>query len=369
MSIPMKKKSVFLILTLTLVVFSSVYLVELFLFSFEKFSNKQKTFKSKHQYFLQVNPNFDNLFPVYHPNLENDDFVTFGTKPFSNNLFCNESGEWSYFKSDRFGFNNFDQNWDKKNHVLLIGDSYVQGACVDQESSISFLLKDKGINNVVNLSNSGIGPISELTMLSKYQKFLKTKKIFWFYYEGNDLNDLEREIENEYLLRAFKDGNFKKLNDPTVQKLIEDIYEQHYQKYSREVIKKNKWKEIIYLQRLRNYLYIFKTIYYPIRSDKKNLFDSITKRFKFYADQFRSDLYFVYIPSYHRYSTYKIFNFDKFNKEKIINIVTDNKIEIIDLDNIIFTSENYKKYFINISMIKYNKLYYFINIFKINNYI
>ena len=143
MSIPMKKKSVFLILTLTLVVFSSVYLVELFLFSFEKFSNKQKTFKSKHQYFLQVNPNFDNLFPVYHPNLENDDFVTFGTKPFSNNLFCNESGEWSYFKSDRFGFNNFDQNWDKKNHVLLIGDSYVQGACVDQESSISFYLRIK----------------------------------------------------------------------------------------------------------------------------------------------------------------------------------------------------------------------------------
>ena len=151
----------------------------------------------------------------------------------------------------------------------MIGDSYVQGACVDQESSISFLLKDKGINNVVNLSNSGIGPISELTMLSKYQKFLKPKKIFWFYYEGNDLNDLEREIENEYLFRAFKDGSFKKLDDPIVQKLIEDIYEQHYQKYSREVIKKNKWKEIIYLQRLRNYLYIFKTIYYPIRSDKK----------------------------------------------------------------------------------------------------
>ena len=45
---------------------------------------------------------------------------------------------------------------------------------VDQESSIS-LLKDKGINNVVNLSNSGIGPISELTMLSKYQKFLNQK--------------------------------------------------------------------------------------------------------------------------------------------------------------------------------------------------
>ena len=63
-----------------------------------------------------------------------------------------------------------------------------------------FLLKDKG-NNVVNLSNSGIGPISELTMLSKYQNF-KTKKIFGFKYE-DDLNDLEREI-NEYLFRHLK---------------------------------------------------------------------------------------------------------------------------------------------------------------------
>ena len=54
MSIPMKKKSVFLILTLTLVVFSSVYLVELFLFSFEKFSNKQKLLNQNINIFFKL---------------------------------------------------------------------------------------------------------------------------------------------------------------------------------------------------------------------------------------------------------------------------------------------------------------------------
>ena len=40
----------------------------------------------------------------------------------SETINCNENGEYSYFTSDRFGFNNPDTEWDKKNKLITIID-------------------------------------------------------------------------------------------------------------------------------------------------------------------------------------------------------------------------------------------------------
>ena len=46
-------------------------------------------------------------------------------------MFCQEK-RWSIYKSDRFGFRNYDEIWDKQNiDYLFIGDSFTQGACVE----------------------------------------------------------------------------------------------------------------------------------------------------------------------------------------------------------------------------------------------
>ena len=42
------------------------------------------------------------------------------------------------YKSDRYGFNNPNNEWNKGDiEYLLIGDSFVQGYCVDQKDTIS----------------------------------------------------------------------------------------------------------------------------------------------------------------------------------------------------------------------------------------
>ena len=47
---------------------------------------------------------------------------------------CNENGYFSFYNSDRYGFNNNDSVWDEKTiEYLLIGDSFTQGACVNPE--------------------------------------------------------------------------------------------------------------------------------------------------------------------------------------------------------------------------------------------
>ena len=115
---------------------------------------------------------------------------------------CNESGDWSLFKSDRYGFNNNDELWDNKNKILLVGDSYVQGACVNSEEKISSQIMKKSNFKVISLANSKTGPISQLGFLLEYTELIKPKKIIWFYYEGNDFEDLKFEknlIAHNYL--------------------------------------------------------------------------------------------------------------------------------------------------------------------------
>ena len=44
---------------------------------------------------------------------------------------CNENGYYAIYKSDRYGFRNDDENWNKLNlEYVVVGDSYGIGECV-----------------------------------------------------------------------------------------------------------------------------------------------------------------------------------------------------------------------------------------------
>ena len=51
---------------------------------------------------------------------------------------CNESGYYSTYNSDRYGFNNSDEVWDYDNlEYLIVGDSFVWGSCVNDGFNLS----------------------------------------------------------------------------------------------------------------------------------------------------------------------------------------------------------------------------------------
>ena len=66
----------------------------------------------------------------------------------------NEGGEYSVYQSDRYGFNNPDSEWDKKEiKFILVGSSIVHGACVNENDTIGGNLRlitdiKKGVLNV-----------------------------------------------------------------------------------------------------------------------------------------------------------------------------------------------------------------------------
>ena len=75
-------------------------------------------------------------------------------------LHCNEVGVWETFESDKYGFNNPKEiisRSNKKNlNLLLIGDSFIEGACSGKGNDISSKMRSKGYN-VLNLGKAGSG--------------------------------------------------------------------------------------------------------------------------------------------------------------------------------------------------------------------
>ena len=90
-----------------------------------------------------------------------------------NTLFCNETGNYIFYQSDRYGFRNEDKNWDKKIDAVLLGDSFAHGACVNK--GISENLNKK--INLINLGYQGNGPLKMYASLKEYGENLNPKYI------------------------------------------------------------------------------------------------------------------------------------------------------------------------------------------------
>ena len=128
---------------------------------------------------------------------------------------CNESGTWISYVSDEYGFNNkrISFNSDSKKKVLIVGDSFAQGACVSQDESISGQLTKKGIETKT-LGMDGNGPLAALASIKEYSKEIKPNIIIWLVFD-NDLGDLKRELKNpilkNYLNSKFQNKNINEL--------------------------------------------------------------------------------------------------------------------------------------------------------------
>ena len=116
----------------------------------------------------------------------------------SKTLFCNENGYWSVYESDRYGFNNPDEECDKKQiEYLLIGDSYTHGACVNRPNDIASVLRILSKKSALALGIYGNASLIEYATLREYLTS-NVKKVVWIYF-GNDIIDLNDELNNKIL--------------------------------------------------------------------------------------------------------------------------------------------------------------------------
>ena len=122
---------------------------------------------------------------------------------------CNESGYWGTYSSDEKGFNNPLGVWELQSSepidLLLLGDSFVHGACVRAGDDYGGQFRRMGYR-VINLGQRGNGPILQLAGLKEYGERVKPRIVLWFYLENNDLINLRAEASNEFLKKYLGGG-------------------------------------------------------------------------------------------------------------------------------------------------------------------
>ena len=257
-------------------------------------------------------------------------------------LYCNENGYYTIYQSDRYGFNNPNEEWDKKEiKYLLVGDSFTHGACVNEPDTISGNLRsalNQNKEGVLSLGYSGNGPLIEYATLREYFPLTNAKRVLWMYYE-NDLTDLDSELNNSILLNYLNDKKFTqnlKSRQKEVDKKLFNMFlgEQERLRESMLMYKKL-WKESFTFEKfIRLYrIWSIKNNNYILQQPTPLFteFERIIKLSKDFSENNGAKFYFIYLPGNKRYSNFlKNYSHDYINHDKVIEIVKNLNIPIID---------------------------------------
>jgi len=253
---------------------------------------------------------------------------------------CNENGEFVVNKTDRFGFNTDNVTWDKKNiDFILVGDSFTYGFCEERKNNIDgHIKKISEFKNIINFGMGGNGPlINYATLREYYPKDKNVKNILWIFHP-NDLENLNNEFSDEILKKYLNDEFFFQdliKKDDLKNKINQDLINKKFgmKKFPFLLLKKTR-KFISNFKKNKNSSGYFPyTRYY---NDKNLLIFKEIMELALNIDE-NAKFYFVYLPVYEQFFTDN-YNFD--HKQKILEIVKQLNIPIIDLESSFKKSKN-----------------------------
>lgn len=128
----------------------------------------------------------------------------------STQVLCRESGSYPTYRADEHGFRNPAGVWAQPSvELALVGDSFVLGFCVRDDEAFATLIRAR-VPGTLALGVVGSGPLVQLAAMREFLAPLRPPTVLWFYYEGNDLPNLELEHQYHdlppYLAADFRAG-------------------------------------------------------------------------------------------------------------------------------------------------------------------
>ena len=136
--------------------------------------------------------------------VEGRELMPFGSISRVPTISDSEIGYWVEYVSDRYGFRNPDEVWDKPAEIVLLGDSFTFGSSVPREKHFAGMLAQR--YNVVNLGFPAAGPLGYYATLVEYGASLKPKHVFLFFTEANDMKNIGDDAEHPMLLDYLRNG-------------------------------------------------------------------------------------------------------------------------------------------------------------------
>ncbi|MGQ0815875.1 MAG: hypothetical protein ACT4O1_15700 [Gemmatimonadota bacterium] len=190
--------------------------------------------------------------------------------------------------------------------VILIGDSFAHGACVDNNARISGHLARAGLR-VVNLGLSGAGPLMELATLREYGPRLRPRVVVWTFFEGNDLQDLDLEGRDTALSSYLVSGHTQQLAER--QRVVDSLLIVEFNARLARV------PELLRNDRRHTRIHVLKlgtvrhTIGFPVRhtrrlpytNDNYQLLERVLNEARSEVARWHGKLVLVFVPSRTRY--------------------------------------------------------------------
>lgn len=271
-------------------------------------------------------------------------------------VYCNESDGWLKYTSDRFGFNNDPKyveeivNSTIALDIMLVGDSFVHGACVPVGSNFqgSFIKMGK---SSLGIGYGGNGPMMSLISIKEYAHLLRPKEILFMYYEGNDLPQIRAEVSSPISLYLNK-GHY--LNLSKKQALIDERLRIEINRNYEELDK----KYFSYSYNMKSILtfhfstLLLKRIFsnaelscewdysdYEKSGELEALVSTVLESHR-YSKSINANYHFVYLKSAN--SVLKKCNYAK---GKIISALKRGGVSVIDTSGVIGSGEGWQDYF------------------------
>ena len=265
-------------------------------------------------------------------------------------VYCNETGRYTIFRSDEHGFNN-----PKGLYVpgavdgVVIGDSAGLGACVQPREDVASQLRALTGLRILNLSQTGHGPLLELAMLREFGRVLKPRIVLWLYYEGNDLeNVLEEEkvpVLKNYLSEDFIQDVFRRQDEinMSLKALLDKALRQEQAAVQARRQTESPIRKVVKFDALRSAVRKSKwgrpTIgqentgdYIPLEADFRALalFNEVLEAARDETASWGGDFYFVYLPDWARFDHGYSLDSNWWNRPAVLRLVSGLSVSVVD---------------------------------------
>ena len=307
--------------------------------------------RSKIELITELNEDGLNIKPRYYPAavlkengipIENGRIFPFGS--ISNYLthMGNEPGYYPIVNTDEYGFINSKGLYKKEIDIVLIGDSFTEGADVYENENIGALMRKNDLN-VISFGRGGNDSLLEYAIFREYAIPLKPKIVLWLYYD-NDIWGIKNEMDSPILKKYFNDDNYSQ-DLASKQNIIDSALNKFLSSEIKIKIKieserindkkigsnlKNKFFDIIILSNLRGRLQLTASK----NHDSFFIFQEIIKKANIATLDLGGKFYFVNLPSHLNYSK----GFKDVYRDSIFDLMSELNIPIIDMHNELFAT-------------------------------
>lgn len=276
---------------------------------------------------------------------QGEEFLPVAGMAMTTTVFCNESGEYIVYESDEHGFHNPRGIWARKPvELLALGDSYTHGVCVPSEKGFVAVVRARH-PKTVNLGVNSHGPLTSLATLKEYGPTLKPKLVLWFYYEGNDLRDLDGWEKNSPLLMKYVSSSFSQHlfeRQPEIDRVLKEYLDAAMAKATAPVA----FESIVKLQHLRQAVQSFyerrpveqglpaellehlRHRAAPAATEDLHLFERILAEAQATAGTWNGRLVFVYLPTWERYRIPELASKDR---DRVLGIARRLNLHVVDM--------------------------------------